>query len=175
MVENVVKRQGWRLPHWTAERAIYHVVFRLADSLPAEVLKGFRSERELLLRQPALAHEDEKRLDYLVSDRVEQYLDAGHGKCWLNQPKVAEIVERSVTHGEGKTYAVHAWCVMPNHVHVVFEPALGHQLPKILHSWKSFSRMRSMHSLARMARFGKKNIMITSSEAPFPTRESWSM
>jgi len=139
MVEGLMKRQGWRLPHWTAERAIYHAVFRLADSLPTEVLKGFRAERELLLQQPVLATDDRKRLDYLVSNRVEEYLDAGHGKCWLNRRELAEVVTESIKHSEGKTYSLHAWCVMPNHVHVVFEPSMGHQLPKILHTWKSFT------------------------------------
>jgi hypothetical protein len=28
---------------------------------------------------------------------------------------------------------------MPNHVHVVFKPFGGHELDKILHSWKSFT------------------------------------
>ena len=28
---------------------------------------------------------------------------------------------------------------MPNHVHAVLEPINGHELPDILHSWKSFT------------------------------------
>lgn len=34
-------RQGAFLPHWTLDGAIYHTVFRLADSLPANVVDEF--------------------------------------------------------------------------------------------------------------------------------------
>lgn len=36
-------------------------------------------------------------------------------------------------------YELHAWCVMPNHVHVVFRPLGGRGLSKILQSWKGFT------------------------------------
>src|SRR5256885_3181167 len=39
-------RQGAYLPHWTREGAIYTVNFRLIDSLPQHVLKGWTTERD---------------------------------------------------------------------------------------------------------------------------------
>src|SRR3978361_2295367 len=39
-------RQGAYLPHWTLEGATYHVVFRLGDSLPAQVVARYRAEKD---------------------------------------------------------------------------------------------------------------------------------
>jgi hypothetical protein len=81
-------RQGAYLPHWTRAGAIYTVAFRLADSLPQSVLKSWLDEREDILRtahqmkRPLSTNEKEK-LRFLFSERVDKYLDAGHGVCWL--------------------------------------------------------------------------------------------
>ncbi|GIK33384.1 MAG: hypothetical protein HND43_10275 [Armatimonadetes bacterium] len=135
----LVRRQGYFLPHWTQDGAIYHVVFRLRDSLPQEVQKGFEEERDRLLRQPNLSSEEKRRLEHLVSDQVERYLDAGHGSCYMKQPAFADIVAEAIRHFDGDRYRLHAWAVMPNHVHAVVEPLPQNELAKILHSWKSFT------------------------------------
>ena len=38
---------------------------------------------------------------------------------------------------------------MPNHVHVIFRPLSGHELPKIVHSWKSFTSKQINRRLDR--------------------------
>ena len=50
-----------------------------------------------------------------------------------------EIVEDAVLHFNGDRFGLHAWCVMPNHVHVVLCPYGECRLPAILHSWKSYT------------------------------------
>ena len=52
---------------------------------------------------------------------------------------MASIVEGSLLHFQHDRYLLSAWCVMPNHVHVVVTPHQDHTLSTILHSWKSFS------------------------------------
>ncbi len=42
------------LPHWYVLGAAHFVTYRLADSLPAEVLKRLRAEREAHLDQPTI-------------------------------------------------------------------------------------------------------------------------
>ncbi len=44
-------RQGAYLPHWILDGAIYHTVFRLADSLPAAVVERYHRERTALLAE----------------------------------------------------------------------------------------------------------------------------
>jgi REP element-mobilizing transposase RayT len=38
---------------------------------------------------------------------------------------------------DGERYRLIAWCIMPNHVHVLIEPLVS--LPRIVQSWKSFT------------------------------------
>jgi len=57
----------------------------------------------------------------------------------LKEPAVASIVEDSLLYFQNDRYLLSAWCVMPNHVHVVVTPNHDHSLSRIVHSWKSFS------------------------------------
>ena len=110
------------LPHLKVEGGVYFVTFRLADSLPASVLAQWE----------ALPETDKTR-------EVEAWLDAGHGACLLAQPACAEIVHRALLHGNTEKYRLHAWVIMPNHVHLVVEPLSGHPLSDILQGIKSCS------------------------------------
>lgn len=151
-------RQGACLPHWTPDGAIYHVVFRLADSLPAVVLERYRRERDVLASEaqgnarPAA----QEHLNAFLCECFDQFLDAGHGECWLAQPGIAPLVADAIRHFESERYELHAWCIMPNHVHVVVRPHAGHALSRILHSWKSFSAQGSNRLLHRSGEFWQK-------------------
>jgi REP element-mobilizing transposase RayT len=151
-------RQGAYLPHWTRDGAVYAVNFRLADSLPSSVLKTWEFEREdiiktaLQMNRPLTASE-EKRLDLLFSEKIEKYLDEGRGACWMRKDEVAAIVKNVLQHFDGERYRLHAWCIMPNHVHAVLQPFAGFELPGILHSWKSFSSKRANRVLGRTGEF----------------------
>lgn len=138
------QHQRGYLPHLKAKGATYFVTFRLADTLPREVLDGYRFERaEILRRAEAAGREltpaDQRRLADLYSQQVESYLDAGHGQCWLKHKAIGRMVANALRHFDGERYDLHAWVVMPNHVHVVVTPREGATLSSILHSWKSFT------------------------------------
>ncbi|MEW5884869.1 MAG: transposase, partial [Armatimonadota bacterium] len=150
--EQIEKKHGDRLPHWTAEGAVYHVTFRLADSLPNRVLKEFEQERDALLKKKDLTESEKKNLNRLVSRRIEEYLDRGIGACLMKQPGVADIVANALAHFDGERYHLHAWCVMPNHVHLVIQPCQGHKLPNIIHSLKSYTAHEINKALRRKGR-----------------------
>ena len=139
-------RQGSYLPHWTREGGVYSVTFRLGDSLPQQVIKGWKRERDGLLRKSG----GEKRE---LTEKVETYLDAGHGNCWMNRTEIAQVIEEALKHFDGQRYRLLAWCIMPNHVHVVLKPNSGYELDKILHSWKSFTATRANTLLKRQGVF----------------------
>jgi REP element-mobilizing transposase RayT len=71
------------------------------------------------------------------------------GACLLKHPEAAEIVWNALRHFDGQRYRLHAWCIMPNHVHVVVSPLGDHGLPEILHSWKSFTAHAINQALGR--------------------------
>jgi REP element-mobilizing transposase RayT len=132
------------LPHLKREGGTYFVTFRQDGSLPKEVLLRFKQEREAILRQaeaakrPLTWHEQEELFRW-YSSRVDKYLDAGHGVCYLRELELADIVAGAIQFFHGQRYELRAWVVMPNHAHVVVWPMPGNTLSEILHSWKSYS------------------------------------
>ena len=54
-------------------------------------------------------------------------------------PELAEIVVGALHHFRGERYQLYSWCVMPNHVHVIFKPFEQFELNSVVHSWKRFS------------------------------------
>ena len=132
------------LPHRKKEGGTYFVTFRQAGTLPKEVLLRFKQERDAILQQamaakrPLTWHEQEELFRW-YSNRVDKYLDAGHGVCYLRNPELASLVADAIRFFEGQRYELRAWVVMPNHAHVVVWPMPGHTMSDILHSWKSFT------------------------------------
>ena len=80
---------------------------------------------------------------------IESFLDTGHGACHLRDPRIAALVEGALLFFDGKRYCVHAWVVMPNHIHAVFTPAVGWGLSDIVGSWKSFTAKEANKLLGR--------------------------
>lgn len=123
---------GWHsrgyLPHLDVPGLVQSVTFRLADSLPRETLR--RLERELAARPPS-ARDRHRRV------RIDQWLDAGMGCCALGHPRLAAVVQDALLCFDGDRYRLIAWCVMPNHVHVLLEP--DRSLARIVQSWKSYT------------------------------------
>ncbi len=147
-------RDRGRLPHWESDAACYFVTFRLADSLPQSVLQGFLSERQAIVTTAAqlgreLSRDERRKLAVLFSVRIERYLHAGRGQCLLKRDDCAAIVDRALHHFDGKRYRLHAWCVMPNHVHAVMKMFPGQRLASVLHSWKSFTAHEINKALGR--------------------------
>jgi leucyl-tRNA synthetase len=136
-----IKIHERNLPHWEQDSKYYFVTWRLADSIPADVMKGWNLEADAWLtnhRQPLPAEEQEE-FHRVFSNRIEEALDAGKGSCLLSDPDVASLVESALKHFDGDRYDLSAFVVMPNHVHVLFRLKVGQDLSKTLHSWKSFS------------------------------------
>jgi len=142
--------KGWYsrgyLPHRDEAFLTQSITFRLADSFPAEMLDQWRDW---------IAPETGEILssDARNRARIEAWLDAGHGKCWLRDPRIAELVENALLHFDGDRYRLLAWCVMPNHVHVVAHFDKGHSLAAVVHSWKSFTASEANRILQRSGAF----------------------
>src|SRR5438094_3302501 len=109
----------WRsrgyLPHVDSPNLVQHLVFRLADSLPAEL---------------------RKELDQADGDErvalIDAALDRGHGRRDLAIPSVAELVQSAMLTFDGDRYSLIAWCVMPNHVHALIAAERGYSLDRLV-------------------------------------------
>ena len=132
--QNLAEGARWHsrgyLPHFEGGEIPQIVTFRLADSFPRQRLEQWRQE---------LASLPEKQASAELRKRIEACLDPGIGHCWLRDSRVAEVVERALLYFDGSRYRLHAWVIMPNHVHVLLTPRRDYMLSSILHNWKSFT------------------------------------
>jgi REP element-mobilizing transposase RayT len=146
--------RGWYsrgyLPHFDGYATTQHVTIHLADSLPADVVA--RLEREIVTLP------EEKR-DIERRKRIEAWIDAGHGSCVLREPAVAAMVQNALLFFDGQRYRLLAWVVMPNHVHVLFQPVGGWTMAKIVASWKKFTATR-IRAFLRSSGPGNANLPI---------------
>jgi len=146
------------LPHWTAKGAIYHVIFRLHDALPAREIERIEQERETVIRrvqqgQCELTESERKQLKQLFNDKIDRYLDNGRGICYLANSDIADMLASVLRHFDEKRYELYSWCIMPNHVHAVVKPWGNYSLSKILHSWKSYSAHEANKIMDRKGSF----------------------
>jgi len=118
------------LPHIDAGRTTQYITFRLADSLPASLVAEWKSE---------LAPKQEAKRKKELYSRIEKHLDRGHGSLILKNPRAGLIVHEAIQFYGGKKYDLHAWCVMPNHVHMLVTPLDGFTLTSIVRPLKSYT------------------------------------
>ena len=146
MLSDSGRKKGWYsrgyLPHLDGGEVTQFITIRLADSVPRKVLERWR--QELVLNR--ITDADLRR-------RVELYLDQGYGACGLKDGRVANMVQENLLHFDGVKYKLHAWVVMPNHVHFLVTPKEGHALAEIAHSCKSFTAHEANKILNRSGRF----------------------
>ncbi|MFN0128278.1 MAG: transposase [Verrucomicrobiales bacterium] len=130
-----------RLPHWDQQGCTYALTFRLADSVPAPLLRQHRfDENEWRKRNPEpwspkITREYHQRF----TRAIDRWMDQGIGECYLHRPGCAHIVGEALQFFEGERTRVHAWIVMPNHVHVLAQILDGHGLSTVMESWKGFT------------------------------------
>ncbi|MBI1760099.1 MAG: hypothetical protein HYR56_01560 [Acidobacteria bacterium] len=131
---------GGNLPHRHPPGATLFVTFRLDGSVPKHILRLWLAEKqwlkeetarlgELLLADdtPELKQHEERLLAFQRKwfRKFEDVLHAAQtGPRWLAEEKIAALVANSLHWRDGKVYRLDAYCIMSNHVHVVFAPFL---------------------------------------------------
>jgi REP element-mobilizing transposase RayT len=115
--------RGWHrryLPHFDGAELIQSITYRLVDALPS-------NPSVIGSKTPA------------QRARLQALFDAGHGACILRRPEIATLVVESWHHFDARRYRLHAWVVMPNHVHLVATVLPGFPLARIVRDWKSYT------------------------------------
>jgi REP element-mobilizing transposase RayT len=153
------------LPHIQPSGATLFITFRLVDSLTAEVQQRLINEAERA--QHALSQitdEDERRRQaYNCQKRLfarwDEALDnTASGPRWLDQPKIAVLVADSLHYHHGRVYDLDTFCIMGNHVHVLFTPLAKSDgtyiaLSAIMQSLKGYTASQANELLSRKDQF----------------------
>lgn len=139
--------RGWHergyLPHFDAPNVTQLVTINLADAFPVTR----RAEWEIFLRLP---DKSESRR------QLEAWLDRGCGECWLRRVDMATLVEEELLVGHRRTYALQAWVLMPNHVHLVVD-VWQTPLSKLVKQWKGATAVTANRALGRRGQFWQED------------------
>ncbi len=130
-----------RLPHWQQDNTTYFLTFRLADSIPIQLLKEWQEEKEAWQKHHPKPWSPEIENDYhkRFSARIDQYLDQGLGSCLLAKPLNAAAVADALRYFDQTRYLLHSWVIMPNHVHILLSLGESIDLGETVASWKRFT------------------------------------
>lgn len=141
---DAVSYQRGKLPHLVHENATYFVTFCLRGST-------FRNNGS---RQSNAHESDEAKRgpDFESVVQMAEPISATNPKL-LEIPKLAALVESALLFFDDTRYLLHAWCVMPDHVHVIVQPQRTTSLSSILHSWKSFTAKQANQMLEQSGEF----------------------
>jgi len=86
-------------------------------------------------------------------------LDAAtDGPFWLREPNIAGLMAEALHYRNGRVYDLDAFCIMPNHVHVVFTPLCKkdgtyYAMSAIMHSLKGRNASKANQLLNRKGDF----------------------
>ena len=120
-----------KLPHWQPEGAMYFITFRLANSLPAQVIWDLEEQRERERQATRLRFSGAQlqdffyKLDKKYFGHFESWLDrcVEESPRWLAEEKVVQIVADELHALDGERYHLIAYCLISNHGHVVIDTA----------------------------------------------------
>ncbi len=152
------------LPHYQPEGATLFITFRLAGSLPKEVMDRLFDEldcqKALLKLQPGSPNQSEilRKFKKKLFGRWDSELDKNmNGPHWLKDPEIALIVANCLHSLDGKKYILDAFCIMPNHVHLVCTPLMVgevyNSIPSIMQKIKGFTARQINSALDRQGDF----------------------
>ncbi|MGB6221210.1 transposase [Haloferula sp.] len=139
--EQDTEKHRHNLPHWQQNKVWIFLTYRLADSLPQVILARWKEERTTWFAHHPEPWDENTEAEYhqRFTDRIDRWLDQGHGSCLLQSPENAQIVANAFEHFDGERYRLVRYVVMPNHVHLLFHPLACHRLPDLVHTWKRFT------------------------------------
>jgi putative transposase len=128
------------LPHFDHSGLVQMLTFHLADALPPDVVAE-------------LARSCKNETNAKKRRKVEAYLDAGFGSCYLRDGCIASMVQGALLHFDTERYRLFSWVVMPNHVHALLEIFEDFLLCEVLQSWKSYTSKEANRLLEKSGRF----------------------
>jgi len=119
------------LPHLYFSDGTYFITYRLANSIPFEALDKLKAESS--------KEKDESKRR--IFKKYDSLLDSGRfGEKYLAVSKCAQIVKYTLHFLDNNQYKLICYCVMPNHVHVIFRLLINNKgISKIMQSIKRLS------------------------------------
>ncbi len=153
------------LPHIQPPGATFFITYRLVGSLPVSVIKQLNEEyyqiENSITCNDAVEVKNQRankrRLEFF--GRWDSELDnSKYGPHWLSLPEIGRIIRDSLHHHNSRLYDIDTFCILSNHVHVIFTPLMTKarvytSLAKIMHALKSYTANTANRILDRKGQF----------------------
>ena len=126
-----------RLPHWHPEGASIFLTWRLYGSLPASLRTA---------RNGCATKESAGKRFKLLDSTLDKCTT---GPLWLKEPRIAAAIVETIGKGDSVLgyFALHAFVVMPNHIHLLITPHIP--VPRIMNGIKGSSAHQANAILSR--------------------------
>ena len=135
------------LPHMSQNHKMYAVTFRLYDSLPKMVLQGYMNECRKKYGDNIPDFKSKREM--MLHKKMMECLDAGYGECLLRNPNVRKVMDDAFGYIHDNMAKIHAYVVMPNHVHAVMETRDEVEIQTVIHNLKRFTALKINRLLMR--------------------------
>lgn len=151
-----------KLPHFIPDGATFFVTYRLAGSMPIEIIKQLKEKHERGLATMKEIHDGKTTYQHVVRNmhkrnfaNVDAYLDMNLNEPhWLKNEAVASMVAESLHFIAQDWVEISCFTIMANHVHVLMRPKNNVPgLMNILQRHKSFTGKTGNEILQRNGQF----------------------
>lgn len=146
----MIKRHFHRrnLPHLYYNEGIYFVTFRLYGSIHLNELKKLLEINRTTEKATAEEYHN-------IFKRYDSLLDKPQNKInYLSHPEILDLCKSALHFYDGKEYKLICYCIMPNHIHIVFELLSKEKsVGEIMGSVKKFIARESNKILGRKGAF----------------------
>ncbi|MGM0588029.1 MAG: transposase [Bacteroidota bacterium] len=154
--QHVHRRNMW---HYQPPGAVFHVVIRLAHSLPRFLVDSINAG-EFDLSEKTFQGWWGRELftkDY-YQHLMRQAPNLGYGPQWLKNPDIAELAKEALHYRDRKVYRLYAYSIMPNHIHILFRHLAKSEdekypLAEIIRSYKWYVARNGNKILGREGAF----------------------
>ena len=147
------------------------ITWRTWDSMPATVVRQWLAARDDWLRLRGVDPPKpgwEARLNDWPARRVARVSQPCLGslerqsRCAarlvsVGRPELAQVVAKSLHHGDGQDYWLSDFVVMPNHIHLLATFATEEAMLAQCESWKHFTAREINRALGRFGRFWEQD------------------
>ena len=151
------------LPHIQPEDVILFVTYRLFFELPVEYYSKIQLMKSEFQRKIKLLDKRKTEAEkYKFEKKLYDFNDNFIGKFknspfWLKNKNIAKIVMDSLFWGNDRRYELFAFCIMPNHVHLMIRPLIKNKKPfplqQIMYDHKHFTAIEANKLLKRKGNF----------------------
>ncbi|HPR18418.1 MAG TPA: transposase [Candidatus Cloacimonadota bacterium] len=151
------------LPHFQPANGTFFITICLAKALTGKKIEDLRQKKADFERMFKNVDPSKRLLILKEFHRsyfkdFDSFINSQSKKDWLSQPTIEEKIKENLFHWNSIRYSLVAFCIMPNHIHILLKPIreslnIYESLSQIMFSMKSYTANECNKILDRTGQF----------------------